>query len=125
MPDVKMTPHTQTVLRALLGHGDARDHRTVVLADGLYGLELSKRTGLPNGTLFPILERLRQAGWVERYWERDEIAEGEGRPRRRFYRVSSKGAAAAPQALAEATAAAPATGRARVARPGLAGGSGE
>ncbi|MEV8319869.1 helix-turn-helix transcriptional regulator [Streptomyces sp. NPDC059900] len=124
MPDVKMTSHTQTVLHALLGRGDNGDRRSAVLAEGLYGLELSKRTRLPNGTLFPILERLRQAGWVERYWEQDEIAEGEGRPRRRFYRISSKGADLAPLALAEAMAAAAAKGSGPgIARPGAAGGT--
>ncbi|SEB83243.1 PadR family transcriptional regulator [Streptomyces sp. TLI_105] len=125
MQDVKLTPHTQTVLRALLGQGDDTGQRSVVLTEGLYGLELSRRTGLPNGTLFPILERLRQAGWVERYWERDETAEAEGRPRRRFYRISSKGAATAPQALAEARTRAPAMPLPGTARPGLAGGTGE
>ncbi|MEU6071825.1 helix-turn-helix transcriptional regulator [Streptomyces sp. NPDC047082] len=123
MSDVKMTPHTQTVLRALLGQGDDSERRSVVLAEGLYGLELSKRTRLPNGTLFPILERLRQAGWVERYWEQDEFAEAEGRPRRRFYRISSKGAVVGPQALAEATASASLKTRQGIAHPGLAGGT--
>ncbi|MDQ0847989.1 PadR family transcriptional regulator [Streptomyces sp. V1I6] len=118
-----MTKHTQTVLRALTGQGTVGERRSSVLADGLYGLELSKRSGLPNGTLFPILERLRQAGWVERYWEQDAIAEKEGRPRRRFYRITPKGAELAAQALAEATAAASATARPGVSRPGLAGGA--
>ncbi|MGJ5831961.1 PadR family transcriptional regulator [Streptomyces ossamyceticus] len=123
MSDVKMTPHTQTVLRALLGHHDNGERRSIVLAEGLYGLELSRLSRLPNGTLFPILERLRQAGWVERYWEPDEIAEGEGRPRRRFYRISSEGAAKAPHALAEARAAAPARAHPGPVRPGVAGGT--
>ncbi|UHH23670.1 PadR family transcriptional regulator [Streptomyces malaysiensis subsp. malaysiensis] len=80
-------------------------------------------SGLPNGTLFPILERLRQAGWVERYWEQDEIAEAEGRPRRRFYRITPKGADLAPHALAEATVTAPTSAGPNLGRPGLAGGS--
>ncbi|MDQ0935063.1 PadR family transcriptional regulator [Streptomyces turgidiscabies] len=122
MADVKMTAHTQTVLRALLGQGADGERRPVVLAEGLYGLELSRMTQLPNGTLFPLLERLRQAGWVERYWEADEIGEAEGRPRRRFFRLTSKGAERAPLALAEASAAAPAASHARTLRPGLAGG---
>ncbi|MGE7384503.1 PadR family transcriptional regulator [Streptomyces sp. NPDC004126] len=125
MPDVNLTPHTQTLLRALLGQGVDIGQRSVVLTEGLYGLDLSRRTELPNGTLFPILERLRQAGWVERYWEQDAIAEAEGRPRRRFYRISPKGAVLAPQALAHASAAAPVTSRRGHARPGLAGGTGE
>ncbi|MBE4739815.1 PadR family transcriptional regulator [Streptomyces sp. ND05-3B] len=119
-----MTPHTQTVLRALLGQGADGERRSVVLNEGLYGLKLSEMTRLPNGTLFPLLERLRQAGWVERYWEQDQAAETEGRPRRRYYRITPKGAERAPRALAAATAAAPASGRPGVARPGLVGGAG-
>ncbi|MFD0435569.1 PadR family transcriptional regulator [Streptomyces chartreusis] len=122
MADPKMTPHTQTVLRALLGRDADGERRAAVLTEGLYGLALSKSTGLPNGTLFPLLERLRQAGWVERYWEADEIAEAEGRPRRRFYRLTDKGAERAPHALATATANAPVVGRPGVA-PGYAGGA--
>ena len=124
MSAVKMTPHTQTVLRALLGKDADSERRSVVLSEGLYGLQLSKMSGLPNGTLFPILERLRQAGWVERYWEQDEIAEAEGRPRRRFYRITPKGADLAPLALAEAVAATPAGSTSGFKRPGMAGGAG-
>ncbi|MCD7441252.1 PadR family transcriptional regulator [Streptomyces lincolnensis] len=119
MSGVKMTPHTQTVLRALLGQGADGGRRSAALTDGLYGLELSKLSGLPNGTLFPLLERLRQAGWVERYWEQDDIAEAEGRPRRRFYRLTTKGADHAPLALAEAMATTPADAGPTFGRPGL------
>ncbi|MGW1068269.1 PadR family transcriptional regulator [Streptomyces aureus] len=122
MADPKMTPHTQTVLRALLGRDTSGERRNTVLATGLYGLELSNMTGLPNGTLFPLLERLRQAGWVTRYWEEDDIAEAEGRPRRRFFRLTDRGAEQAPLALAAATATTLSTGR-TAGRPGLAGGA--
>ncbi|MBQ0855653.1 helix-turn-helix transcriptional regulator (plasmid) [Streptomyces sp. BH-SS-21] len=118
-----MTEHTQTVLRALLGQGADGERRSAILNKGLYGLELSKTTDLPNGTLFPLLERLRQAGWVERKWEEDPTAaEREGRPRRRFFRLTDKGAEAAPLALAAATATGLAAGRS-AGRPGLAGGA--
>lgn len=117
-----MTPHTQTVLRMLLGRSADGERQTSAPSEGLYGLELSRLSGLPNGTLFPLLERLRQAGWVERYWEADESAEAEGRPRRRFFRLTPEGAERAPHALAEASAAAPATVRTGVPRPGIAGG---
>ncbi|MFE7129706.1 PadR family transcriptional regulator [Streptomyces sp. NPDC057638] len=123
MPSPRMTKHTQTVLRVLLGQDSDLADRTTIRTEGLYGLELSRRSGLPNGTLFPLLERLQQAGWVERYWEADASAEAEGRPRRRFYRLSAKGADLAPHALAEATANAPSTVRSGTLAPGLAGGS--
>lgn len=116
-----MTTHTQELLQVLLGRRTEEGRRHEVLTRGLYGLELSRITRLPNGTLFPVLERLRQAGWVERYWEQDEVAEAEGRPRRRYFKLSEKGAQEAPLALAAAMAKAPAK-RAGVRRPGLAGG---
>jgi len=100
----RMTAHTQSVLRSLLGRGTDVENHASVLSNGVYGLALTRQTGLPNGTLFPILERLVQCGWVERYWEQDDAAEADGRPRRRYYRITTKGAELAPQALA-ATAA--------------------
>ncbi|GGN20025.1 hypothetical protein GCM10011609_71520 [Lentzea pudingi] len=121
MAGPKMTAHTQELLHVLLGRRTEEGRRHEVLTRGLYGLELSKITGLPNGTLFPVLERVRQAGWVERYWEQDEVAEAEGRPRRRYFKLSAQGAQAAPIALAEAMAAESAKGR-QALRPGLAGG---
>jgi PadR family transcriptional regulator, regulatory protein PadR len=65
-----------------------------------YGLELSKRSGLKPGTIYPILNRLLKAGWVERRWEEiDPVAEG--RPRRRLYRLTRIGVPAATAALEE------------------------
>jgi DNA-binding MarR family transcriptional regulator len=109
MKDPRITPHTESVLRAMLGQGADGERRRVVLAEGLYGLELSRLTDLPNGTLFPLLERLRQAGWVERYWEPDDLTEAEGRPRRRYYRLTDKGAERAPTAVAQVSLARGAT----------------
>ncbi|NKE55386.1 PadR family transcriptional regulator [Lentzea sp. PSKA42] len=121
MSEPKMTAHTQELLHVLLGRRTEEGRRHEVLVRGLYGLELSKITGLPNGTLFPALERLRQAGWVERYWEQDEVAEAEGRPRRRYFKLSEKGAQEVPHALAEALARESFKGG-HALRPGLAGG---
>jgi len=65
-----------------------------------YGLELSKRSGLKPGTIYPILDRLLKAGWLERRWEDiDPVAEG--RPRRRLYRLTGTSAVAARLALDE------------------------
>jgi PadR family transcriptional regulator, regulatory protein PadR len=122
MSQPRMTTHTQTVLRALLGRGTDAAQRSTVLADGIYGLDLVRTTGLPNGTLFPVLERLVQCGWVERYWEQDAAAEAHGRPRRRYYRITHSGAQLAAEALdavQQAAGSAVATGPLR---PGLAGG---
>ena len=59
-----------------------------------YGLQLMQTTGLPSGTLYPILVRLERAGWVESRWERtDPVADG--RPNRRYYQLTAEGAVAA------------------------------
>jgi PadR family transcriptional regulator, regulatory protein PadR len=64
-----------------------------------YGLELMQQTGLPSGTLYPILVRLERAGWVSSRWEEiDPVAEG--RPSRRYYRLTPDGAAAARREIA-------------------------
>jgi DNA-binding PadR family transcriptional regulator len=76
---------------------------SVILSDPYaerYGLELSKRSGLKPGTIYPILNRLLKAGWLERRWEEiDPVVES--RPRRRLYRLTMLGAPAARRALDE------------------------
>lgn len=55
-----------------------------------YGLEIAKGTGLPSGSLYPILLRLEQHGWLTSDWEDiDPVAEG--RRKRRYYRFTSDG----------------------------------
>ncbi|HEY3009773.1 MAG TPA: PadR family transcriptional regulator [Micromonosporaceae bacterium] len=64
-----------------------------------YGLDLMQDTGLASGTLYPILVRLERAGWVESHWEDiDPVAEG--RPSRRYYRLTRDGAARARHEIA-------------------------
>jgi DNA-binding PadR family transcriptional regulator len=64
-----------------------------------YGLQLMQDTGLPSGTLYPILVRLERAGWVESRWE-DVDPVAQGRPVRRYYRLTSDGAVEARRAVA-------------------------
>ena len=53
-----------------------------------HGYELSKITGLKSGTLYPILLRLHDEGWLEAKWE----SSGEqGRPPRHLYRITAAG----------------------------------
>ena len=75
-----MTQTTQAVLRALLE--DPSKER--------YGLEICAATGLPSGTIHPILARLEALGWVESAWEQTDPRE-QGRPRRRYYRLTQRG----------------------------------
>ncbi len=87
-----MTVHTQAVLLTLLADPDTE----------LYGLAIAERAGLLPGTTYPILARLRRAGWVHARWE-DIDPHERRRPRRRYYRLTPDGAAAARHALARAT----------------------
>jgi PadR family transcriptional regulator, regulatory protein PadR len=69
--------------------------------DWLYGLELAAATGLKSGSLYPILIRLADRGWLESQWLEPQR---QGRPPRHAYRITAAGRAA----LSEATKAAPA-----------------
>jgi DNA-binding PadR family transcriptional regulator len=87
---VRITIPVAKVLSALLADPDA----------DRYGLDLIKITGLASGTLYPVLHRLQDAGWVSADWETIDTT-AEGRPARRYYRLTAEGVAAARQALAE------------------------
>jgi DNA-binding PadR family transcriptional regulator len=85
--DVRITPAVALVATALLDDPGG-DH---------YGLELMTATGLASGSLYPILQRLRKAGWVETRWEDlDPVAAG--RPARRYYRLTAEGVTNAQKA---------------------------
>jgi len=51
----------------------------------VWGLEISKLTGLKTGTVYPILERLELLGWLTSEWENTQDRNG---PRRRTYRLT-------------------------------------
>lgn len=90
MPEqVRVTPQMLKLLNALAEASTA----------DRYGFELSKLTGLKSGTIYPILARLEQAGWLTSGWESAEVP---GRPRRRYYRLSGEGVEAARTHLADA-----------------------
>lgn len=60
--------------------------------DGVsYGLDIVAHTGLPSGTVYPTLGRLKKRGLVTARWEDGRISEREGRPRRRYYELTSEG----------------------------------
>jgi PadR family transcriptional regulator, regulatory protein PadR len=64
-----------------------------------YGLQMIEATGLPAGTIYPIIARLERHGWLESRWEDPAQHEAAGRPRRRYYRFTSDGAERARLAL--------------------------
>jgi DNA-binding PadR family transcriptional regulator len=63
-----------------------------------YGYALSRRSGLKSGTLYPILVRLADQGWLETRWAEPEQP---GRPARHTYRLTGEGARSARTKLAE------------------------
>jgi len=62
-----------------------------------YGYELMKATGLPSGTLYPILMRLSDRGLLTAQWR---PAADVGRPSRQVYRLTKSGLQYAIDALA-------------------------
>jgi DNA-binding PadR family transcriptional regulator len=75
------------------------------LRDGAHARRLTA-----YGTLYKALDRLERAGYLASRWEDPLVAADDGRPRRRFYRVTLTGEAALAEAkLAEHDAAVPRT----------------
>lgn len=66
----------------------------------LAGSDIARITGLASGTLYPILMRLEDAGWLKSRWETEEPT-ALGRPRRRLYKVTGIGARQAKAAFHE------------------------
>src|SRR5438552_13492507 len=64
-----------------------------------YGYALSQVTGLEAGTLYPILLRLADQGWLETGWAEPQQP---GRPPRHTYRLAGARARTARTKLAEA-----------------------
>lgn len=88
------SPQTLAVLSALLAEPGAWRH----------GLSLSKQTGLKSGTLYPLLIRLSDHGFLEAQWVGPERP---GRPARHVYRLTPSGVALARERSARARAPAP------------------
>jgi PadR family transcriptional regulator PadR len=64
------------------------------------GTEIGREAKVASGTLYPILMRFEEAGWLISRWEDGDPREL-GRPRRRFYSVTAVGAAKARSAFRE------------------------
>ena len=65
-----------------------------------HGYELGKITGLKSGTLYPILLRLHDEGWLEAKWE---ASSEPGRPPRHLYRITAAGSMEAKKTIQLAT----------------------
>lgn len=103
----RLTPQTVEVLRLLLA----------APAVPRYGRDIARETKLKTGTLHPILARLELAGWVESFWEDPAEHEDQGRPRRRYYRLTGDGVRVAGSAVATGSGEAHATAAPSVLRP--------
>ena len=77
-PKPNSSPQARAVLEAL---NEA--------ADGWrYGYELCKLTGVKSGTLYPLLMRLHDQGFLQSEWRPPEVT---GRPPRNAYRLTAEG----------------------------------
>lgn len=64
------------------------------LANGVrHGFDILDATGLPSGTVYPILRRLEREALVSADWEEAAIAHAEQRPPRRYYELTAAGEA--------------------------------
>jgi PadR family transcriptional regulator, regulatory protein PadR len=64
------------------------------------GADISRALLISSGTMYPILARFHDAGWLTSEWETIDPAEA-GRPRRRFYRLTALGRNCASKELAD------------------------
>lgn len=85
---------TRTTARALAAFMEAP-------ASWRYGYDLMKVADLSSGTLYPLLARLADEGWLESRWEESEFP---GRPPRQLYRLTAHGRLEARRALERARA---------------------
>ncbi len=56
-----------------------------------HGFDIMDATGLPSGTVYPILRRLDREGLLKSAWEKAAIAQREQRPPRRYYEITNAG----------------------------------
>lgn len=90
MAEIRLTQPALKVLRLLL------DAPPVARS----GAEIGRATRIASGTLYPMLVRLEAAGWLSSEWEEVNPRE-EGRPRRRFYKLTPFGQNSANRELAD------------------------
>lgn len=62
-----------------------------------HGYELTRDTGIASGTLYPLLMRLTDRGYLESRWK--QAVGPPGRPPRHLYRLTTTGRKYAAQAI--------------------------
>jgi DNA-binding PadR family transcriptional regulator len=83
-----LTKQTMLVLSILVQSADA----------AVAGSTIAAKSRLASGSLYPILIRLEQAGWITSEWERDDHS---AKPRRRLYSITALGIRRARQEAME------------------------
>ncbi|HEX3962153.1 MAG TPA: hypothetical protein VHZ03_36915 [Trebonia sp.] len=73
--ELRVTPAISAVMRVIL---DAPP------GSPAWGLSICEQTGYGTSTVYPALNRMLKAGWIEDWWE----DQPEGRPKRRFYKAA-------------------------------------
>lgn len=77
------------------------------IRDGVsYGLDIVASTNMPSGTVYPTLGRLKKRGLISARWEDQRVADREGRPRRRYYELTTEGSRELVEGVARLTSAA-------------------
>ena len=64
-----------------------------------FGFDIMAATDLTSGTVYPALDRLESLGLLRSHWEDAAAAHAEGRPARRYFRLTAPGATALQAAL--------------------------
>lgn len=77
-PRFTLSPTAAAVLQAI--HAGSR-----------YGFDIIDITELPSGTVYPVLGRLEDEGYVTSHWEDQRIAQREKRPPRKYYAITVRG----------------------------------
>jgi DNA-binding PadR family transcriptional regulator len=71
-----------------------------IAAGNRFGFDIMATTDLTSGTVYPALDRLENLGLLASEWEDEAAAHAEGRPARRYFRLTRCGATALESALA-------------------------
>jgi PadR family transcriptional regulator PadR len=78
MAEVKLSHTAAMILQAIsAGH--------------IYGFSVMEVTGLPSGTVYPAMRRLERDRLILSQWEKQPIADAEGRPPRKYYKLTGLG----------------------------------
>ncbi len=67
-----------------------------------WGYELSKRSGVRSGVMYPILQRMLDEGWLIDGWEEQGRGGRAKRPPRRYYELTDAGRIELGALIAEA-----------------------